>query len=335
VEIEKIENALKEAAEYDIIIGETEKKKQEVGGFDESTITELREKLESKRENLKKIQKANQILKEKELNEKLLEEKTKTHDNLVNMQQELKREIGGINKDKIDLKKEIEQFEEIDDNYENKRKELEELNSGEKQIQIELTKLNTERENLEKNIERVNEEISNKKQAKERLIELRKLQLWINDYFIQLSLTIEKHIMSRVYREFNQLLQDWFNIMIEDENLNIKLNDSFAPMVEQNGYESEVQNLSGGEKTSAALAYRLALNKVINDMIGTIKTKDIIILDEPTDGFSTDQLDKMRVVLEELNAKQAIIVSHESKIESFVDNVIKIGKDEHQSRIIA
>jgi DNA repair exonuclease SbcCD ATPase subunit len=34
----------------------------------------------------------------------------------------------------------------------------------------------------------------------------------------------------------------------------------------------------------------------------------------------------MRNVLEELNAKQMIIVSHEQKIEGFVDKVIKFKK---------
>jgi exonuclease SbcC len=92
-------------------------------------------------------------------------------------------------------------------------------------------------------------------------------------------------------------------------------------------------NLSGGEKTSVALAYRLALNKVINDLINNIKTKDIIILDEPTDGFSSEQLDKMRDVLQELDMKQLIMVSHETKMESFVQNIIRINKQEHNSQI--
>ena len=57
------------------------------------------------------------------------------------------------------------------------------------------------------------------------------------------------------------------------------------------------------------------------------------MLDEPTDGFSTEQLDKMREVLDELNMRQIIIVSHEQKIESFVDKVIRVQKDEHVSSI--
>ena len=92
--------------------------------------------------------------------------------------------------------------------------------------------------------------------------------------------------------------------------------------------------MSGGEKTGIALSYRLALNKVINQLIENIKTKDLIILDEPTDGFSSAQLDKIRDVLDSIDTKQTIIVSHESKIESFVENIIRINKHEHTSIVV-
>ena len=61
-------------------------------------------------------------------------------------------------------------------------------------------------------------------------------------------------------------------------------------------------------------------------MLSKIKTQDLVILDEPTDGFSETQLDKVRDILLELNMGQLIIVSHEQKIESFVDNVIRLRK---------
>jgi exonuclease SbcC len=85
--------------------------------------------------------------------------------------------------------------------------------------------------------------------------------------------------------------------------------------------------MSGGERTAIALAYRLALNQTINSLMSKIKTKDLVILDEPTDGFSEQQLDKMRDVLQELKVQQLIIVSHETKIESFVENIIKFRKE--------
>ena len=75
----------------------------------------------------------------------------------------------------------------------------------------------------------------------------------------------------------------------------------------------------------------LLLNQVINSFLSKIKTRDLVILDEPTDGFSEQQLDKMREVLDELNVSQLIIVSHEQKIESFVDNVIRFKKENGKS----
>ena len=62
-------------------------------------------------------------------------------------------------------------------------------------------------------------------------------------------------------------------------------------------------------------------------MLSNIKTRDIIILDEPTDGFSEQQLDKMRDIFQQLKVKQLIIVSHEQKIEGFVENIIKCKKE--------
>ena len=68
-------------------------------------------------------------------------------------------------------------------------------------------------------------------------------------------------------------------------------------------------------------------------MITNIKTKELIILDEPTDGFSSEQLDKVRDVLKELSMKQTIIVSHETKMESYVEAVIKVSKTDNRSHI--
>jgi len=153
--------------------------------------------------------------------------------------------------------------------------------------------------------------------------------------FINLMSVMEKQIMAKVHGQFSELFSSWFNLLVEDEAISVRIDDTFSPIITQNGYDISIEHLSGGEKTSIALAYRLALNRVINDIISTIKTKDLLILDEPTDGFSSEQLDKVRNVLDELNMKQIILVSHESKIESFVDNVIRVHKTEHVSRVVS
>jgi len=137
---------------------------------------------------------------------------------------------------------------------------------------------------------------------------------------------IEKNVMTKLKTEFSKSFSEWFSMLVSD-SFYVRLSDDFTPIIEHQDYELDYSYLSGGERTAIALAYRLSLNQVINSFLSTIKTRDIVILDEPTDGFSEQQLDKMRGVLEELNVKQLIIVSHEQKIESFVDNIIKIRKE--------
>ena len=160
------------------------------------------------------------------------------------------------------------------------------------------------------------------------------LQSWIDNDFISIMGSVERSIMLKVHHDFSNLFEKWFNTLVDTENLNVKLDEEFTPLIEQDGFKIDFECLSGGEKTAASLAYRLSLNQVINHVMGNLNTKDIIILDEPTDGFSEDQIDRMRNVLEELKLRQVIIVSHESKIESFVQHVIKLNKRNHVTEIL-
>ncbi|MBI2579016.1 MAG: AAA family ATPase [Candidatus Aenigmarchaeota archaeon] len=183
-------------------------------------------------------------------------------------------------------------------------------------------------------IAKIREEIEEKKKAFQKIEMLNEMMNWLGNHFTALMDSMEKNVMLAIQREFDGCFQKWFSLLMSDA-LAVRIDEQFTPIIEQNGYETEYRNLSGGEKTSVALAYRLALNRVINDMIHSIKTKDLLILDEPTDGFSTEQLDRIREVLNELKLKQVVIVSHEPKIDTYVDNVIRIYKEDHTSRIAA
>ena len=214
-----------------------------------------------------------------------------------------------------------------------KKAEIVQIESIEKQLLSQVERLKSQAQEVERNFKRVLLEIEKLKKDENVLIKKKDVHRWINDYFLKLTQTIEKEVMGNIYQLFNELFQEWFSMLIEDDNIYARLDDSFCPVIVQNGYEIGFNNLSGGEKTCAALAYRLSLNKVINDVIDQIKTNDLIILDEPTDGFSSQQLDKIRDVLEKLNLNQTIIVSHEQKIESFAQNIIRVSKQEHESYV--
>jgi len=62
----------------------------------------------------------------------------------------------------------------------------------------------------------------------------------------------------------------------------------------------------------------------------------LIILDEPTDGFSKRAIESSaRCVLCRLSCKQIILVSHERELEAFSDRVFRIVKEGSVSKVLA
>ncbi|MBU2634090.1 MAG: AAA family ATPase [Nanoarchaeota archaeon] len=258
-------------------------------------------------------------------------EKKELLDKIMKECEYLKKEIGDISENRVDLLKKIKEFKEKD--YEKVKKELDLLLEEDKLLMIKKSSLDTEIKNLGINIESLSKEVREKEDIKSKIDEHKKILNFIDIDFLKMMEVIEKKVMLKVYNDFNSLFEKWSDLLINNEILKVKLDNEFSPKIEQNGYDIDYSYLSGGEKTAIALAYRLSLNQVINNLMSNIKTRDLLILDEPTDGFSDEQLDRMKLVLDELNIKQVVIVSHESKIESFVDNVLRIEKKEHESVI--
>ena len=330
----------------------TEAHKKEVEQEEKNKIKEYQEKEETAKTILEKIEnniatikekqealrKEQSEIKEERLKRKIIEEKLKREEEKKKRKETLNKQIKEL-KEKLELQK--EQLHLLDKQIKESLVDedlVKELNDALKKcrqetriLEIKQAEIKETLNNINENIKRQEEE-KNKKQEKLKKINQKKtLENWLSNQFINLTDTIEKHVLSSIYTEFNTHFQEWFNNLIEDETINANIDETFTPIIIQNGYETEIDNLSGGEKTSVALAYRLALNQVINDFMNTIKTKGLLILDEPTDGFSTHQLDKLRDVLEEIKSKQILIVSHEPKMESFVENIIRITKNEHKS----
>jgi DNA repair protein SbcC/Rad50 len=247
---------------------------------------------------------------------------------------EIKTNIGKLNLEKQQKNKEIIGFSEFNKKVLEIKEEINKITINERKLQNDFISVNTIFLENKKTIILYETEIKQKLGFREKINIINNIITWFDNFFIKICSLIEKKVFGQIYNEFNILFIDWFKMLIEDESLSVRLDDSFSPIIEQNGFETEIINLSGGEKTAIALAYRLSLNKVINDFITNIKTKDLLMLDEPTDGFSDLQLDNVKKVIAQLNIKQNIIVSHEPKMESFVENVLFIVKDNFESKII-
>ncbi|MGM5481474.1 MAG: AAA family ATPase, partial [Nanobdellota archaeon] len=223
------------------------------------------------------------------------------------------------------------QMKTIDDSK--KKEDVDKARRQEREAELKLQDLKSKLDAAKRMLDTLSKAIKEKEEIAKRIEKLSSLRNWMQELFVPLVKTVEKRVMLKVYNEFNQYFIDWFSQLVEDDLLDVRLDEEFTPLLEQNGYDTGIENLSGGERTSVALSYRLALNKVLNEYFSSLKTTGLLILDEPTDGFSTQQLDTLREVLSQAGVKQLIIVSHEQKMESLADHLIRIEKDNHESKV--
>lgn len=251
---------------------------------------------------------------------------------LLKSKSSLERDISFLIKHIEGLKATILEFMKFDNLLKLKQIELKKAFGKERDAEINLAELSKEAELAKREVLKLEEVITKKEALKKKYSSLLELNSWLSNNYSNLINYIEKGVMIKLRAEFSRLFNQWFNMLVP-ESFEAQLDENFTPVIVQSGVEMDYSFLSGGERTAVALAYRLALNQTINSLLSQIKTKDIIILDEPTEGFSEAQIDKMRDVLDELNIAQLIIVSHEQKIEDFVDSVIKIKKDTGSSKV--
>ena len=278
--------------------------------------------------------------KEKEINDlKLLriklqniEEKNKRVSDLEKINLSFKKDIEMLESNNEILKRAIFNLNKFEALFKEKQKEIENAMKEERLADIKVAELKKEIEVFSKQIGEIKERIQQTEEIKKKLHYIMELENWLSEKFTSMISFIERNVMAKLKTEFSELFNKWF-CMLVSENFMARIDENFTPIIEQQDYEIPYEYLSGGERTAVALAYRLSLNQVINSILSTINTKDIVILDEPTDGFSDQQLDKIREVLMQLNVKQLLLVSHEQKIESFVENVIRFKKENGISKI--
>ncbi len=238
---------------------------------------------------------------------------------------ELGKELGGKKKEAESLKDVQIKIDELDKSIVGKEESLKETRNNLSSFRQRITDLANEIDDLNKAIKKMDD-------AKNAAMRLKDFHVWLNDYFVNTLALIERQVLVAINQGFSSQFQKWFNLLVEDPTKDVGIDEDFTPTVTQDGYDQDVDFLSGGEKTSAALAYRLALNSVVQQVSIGMKS-NLLILDEPTDGFSKEQLYKIRDILHELQCPQVVLVSHETELESFADQIIRVDKANGKSKI--
>ena len=323
--------------------GELKDALDKVGSFSKE-IKMLTEKIEKLEEDLKNLQEYSANKGKIELYEKLVEASKRQEEDSQKKLDEIMKKIDKLKKEIEDTLKtfkiaditELKKLEsDIKENLESFEEEIEKLKSQNKAIEIDLSAERKTQEYLNKEVNELKTGLEEKTKLKEKLELYSEIKNWVIEQFPTLLRDIEREILISSARDFNTFFKEWFNILVEGGNIEVEIRpDDFQPIINVNGYDSPFHDLSGGEKSAISLAYRLGLTKIINERYQDVKTKDLIILDEPTDGFSQQQVNRMQEIFDTLNTAQMIIISHERTLDSFITDIFTFKKENHLTKVV-
>jgi len=237
------------------------------------------------------------------------------------------RELEAAKREEEKLKGLAHELQELERDLDLSRKRRDEAS-------LNLQRAVAQRDAKKESLENLASELMKKRSLRAEAQRLGGYQSWLSGYFRPAVEQIEQQTFMQMNARFNHHFQRLFSSMVDDIDLRVRVDENFSPVLERQGFEQEYEALSGGERTSVALAYRLALNALVQET-GASGTGELVILDEPTEGFSKEQIHKMRDILSELRSKQVVIVSHETELEAMAQHVFRVRKVNGTSRVLA
>jgi exonuclease SbcC len=120
----------------------------------------------------------------------------------------------------------------------------------------------------------------------------------------------------------------------EGPMVSVKIDENYTPIVEgEDGYERNIMNLSGGERTQLAFAYRLSVGQLIMQWRAGHGLR-MLLLDEPTESLGREDgsIDRLAESLARLKTvEQVIAVTHSEAFAEKADHVIRLEKRNSQS----
>jgi exonuclease SbcC len=139
----------------------------------------------------------------------------------------------------------------------------------------------------------------------------------------------------KVLRNFVQQVLDGL-VGGETPMLNVVIDETYTPYVKsETGVDREVGNLSGGERTLLAFAYRLGLGQLIMQS-RTGHGLSMLMLDEPTENLGSEDgsIERLAEAISRFKAiEQIIAVTHSEAFAAKADHVITLEKEAGVSKI--
>jgi exonuclease SbcC len=151
-----------------------------------------------------------------------------------------------------------------------------------------------------------------------------------------------RSIQPKLRSEFVKVLRNFVQQVLdglvggEEPLLNVIVDDTYTPYVKsESGADREVSNLSGGERTLLAFAYRLGLGQLIMQS-RTGQGLSMLLLDEPTESLGREDgsIDRLAEAISRFKAiEQIIAVTHSEAFAEKAGHVIILEKEGGISKI--
>ncbi|MDY0064406.1 MAG: SMC family ATPase [Bacilli bacterium] len=137
--------------------------------------------------------------------------------------------------------------------------------------------------------------------------------------------------LSQSYREYISTLATGIYRRISKENVRLVIKEDYLVQLIDDGKENnikEIDQLSGGEQMSVAIAIRLSMLRQLSGL-------DIYFLDEPTINLDYERRSRIASVIQDIAGElsQLFVISHDDTFDDITQSIIKIEKENNISHL--
>jgi len=150
---------------------------------------------------------------------------------------------------------------------------------------------------------------------------------------------IQPRLRSEFVKYLERIVQQELDELIglEDASLSVKIDENYTPFTESmGGQERSVSNLSGGERTFLAFAYRIGIGQLImQSRLG--HGLSVLLLDEPTESLGREDgsIERLAEAISRLKTiEQVIAVTHSEAFAEKAEHVIRLDKEDNTSKVL-
>ncbi|MEM1564162.1 MAG: AAA family ATPase, partial [Candidatus Bathyarchaeia archaeon] len=202
------------------------------------------------------------------------------------------------------------------------------------------SELRTKENRKEDMMRRLNEIKERIDQAQKKIEEMEKLDkiLGVISSIRDAYRSIQPKLRSEFVKVLKNFVQQILDSLVGEEGapINITIDETYTPyVISETGVEREVSNLSGGERTLIAFAYRLGLGQLIMQS-RTGHGLSLLLLDEPTESLGREDgsIDRLAEAISRFKAvEQIIAVTHSEAFAEKAEHVIRVEKEAGESKI--